>query len=185
MAVTPSNMLPIGTEAPDFRLKDAISGEMMGLKEISGDEGTVVMFLCAHCPYVKHLEVEISFVAEKYQKKGIAFVAICSNDVDKYPDDAPEKLAEQAEENDFDFPYLIDETQEVAKAYMAACTPDFYLFDHAMKCVYRGRFDASTPGNEEPVTGEDLREAMDQLLSGEAIYEDQKPSMGCNIKWKG
>ncbi len=184
MAVTPSTMMPLGTQAPDFNILDVISGEKKTLNDIKGEKGLVVMFICAHCPYVKHLEEEIAFVSEKYQRKGIGFVAISSNDAAAYPDDAPEKLLEQAEENDFDFPYLYDRTQEVAKAYEAACTPDFFLFDADLKCVYRGRFDASTPGNEEPVTGEDLREAMDQLLDGASVYEDQKPSMGCNIKWR-
>lgn len=184
MAVTPSNMMDLGTEAPGFELLDVISGSKKTLNDVRGESGTVIMFICAHCPYVKHLEEEIAFVSEKYQKKQIAFVAISSNDVEAYPDDAPEMLKEQAEENDFDFPYLYDETQEVAKSYLAACTPDFFLFDKDLKCVYRGRFDGSTPGNEEPVNGEDLREAMDQLLADEPIFENQKPSMGCNIKWK-
>ncbi len=184
MAVTPSTMLPLGTKAPDFELVDVLTDEMKTLADVRGKEGLVVMFICAHCPYVKHLEEEIAFVAEKYEKKGIGFVAISSNDIVSHPGDSLENLKIQAEEIDFEFPYLYDETQEVAKAYQAACTPDFYLFDADLKCVYRGRFDGSTPGNEEPVTGEDLREAMDQLLTGEPVYEDQKPSMGCNIKWK-
>lgn len=184
MAVTPSTMMPLGTVAPPFDLLDVVSSQSKTLDDVKGKEGLVVMFICAHCPYVKHLEEELAFVAEKYQRKEIGFVAISSNDVANYPDDSPEKLKEQAEDNDFDFPYLYDESQEVAKAYQAACTPDFYLFDMDLKCVYRGRFDASTPGNDEPVTGEDLREAMDQLLAGEEVYDDQKPSMGCNIKWK-
>lgn len=184
MAVTPSNMMPLGTIAPNFDLLDVTSGANKTLDDVKGDSGLVVMFICAHCPYVKHLEEEISFVAEKYERKGVGFVAISANDVENHPDDAPAMLKEQAEDNDFEFPYLYDESQEVAKAYQAACTPDFYLFDAELKCVYRGRFDGSTPGNDEPVTGEDLREAMDQLLNGEPVYEDQKPSMGCNIKWK-
>lgn len=184
MALTPSMMMPLGTTAPDFELLDVMSEEVVALKDIKGKEGTVIMFICPHCPYVKHLEEEISFVSEKYQKKGIAFIAISSNDIEKYPEDSPEMMREQAEDNDFDFPYLFDESQEVAKAYDAACTPDFYLFDKDLKCVYRGRFDGSTPGNDEPVSGEDLREAMDQLLAEEPINEDQKASMGCNIKWK-
>jgi peroxiredoxin len=179
-----STMMPLGTVAPDFNLKDAISGKHVSLSDVRGEVGTVVMFLCAHCPYVKHLEEEIGFVAEKYQHKGIGFVAVCSNDVVKSPADAPEFLKEQAENNDFDFPYLIDETQQVARAYGAACTPDFFLFDGEMKCVYRGRFDAATPGNIEPVTGDELKDAMDSLLEGEAIFGDQKPSIGCSIKWK-
>jgi len=184
MAVTPSNMMALGTEAPAFDLTDVISGENKTLGDVKGEKGLVVMFICAHCPYVKHLEEEIAFVSEKYQRKGVGFVAISSNDVENYPGDSPEKLAEQAEKHDFDFPYLFDESQKVAKSYKAECTPDFYLFDADLKCVYRGRFDASTPGNEEPVTGEDLREAMDQLIDGVEVYQDQKPSMGCNIKWR-
>lgn len=184
MAATPSTMLPLGTSAPDFTLTDAISGKQRSLADVRGEAGLVVMFICAHCPYVKHIEEEIAFVAEKYQHRGIGFVAICSNDAEKYPDDAPDKLREQAEEQDFDFPYLVDETQEVAKAFQAACTPDFYLFDKDLKLVYRGRFDAATPGNDEPVTGDELKDAMDSLLEGEPIFEDQKPSIGCNIKWK-
>lgn len=176
--------MPLGTTAPDFNLVDVISGDEKTLEDVMGDKGLVVVFLSAHCPYVKHLEEEIGFVAEKYQIKGIGFVGISSNDVSAYPDDAPDKLVEQAEENDFDFPYLYDETQEVAKAYDAACTPDFFLFDNDYKCVYRGRFGAATPGNDEPVTGDELKDAMNSLLEGEAIFEDQKPSMGCNIKWK-
>jgi len=177
-------MLPLGTIAPSFDLRDVISGENKTVKEVIGEEGLVVMFLSAHCPYVKHLEEEISFVAEKYQHKGIGFVAISSNNVESHPDDAPEKLRAQADEQGFEFPYLYDESQEVAKAYQAACTPDFYLFDKELKCVYRGRFDAATPGNDEPVTGDELKDAMDSLLDEEPIFEEQKPSMGCNIKWK-
>jgi len=177
-------MLPLGTIAPGFDLQDVISGENKTVKEVIGEEGLVVMFLSAHCPYVKHLEEEISFVAEKYQHKGIGFVAISSNNVESHPEDAPEKLQEQADEQGFEFPYLYDESQEVAKAYQAACTPDFYLFDKELKCVYRGRFDAATPGNDEPVTGDELKDAMDSLLDEEPIFEEQKPSMGCNIKWK-
>lgn len=185
MAVTPSSMLPLGTIAPDFNLPDVISGKNMTLKDVRGEEGTVVMFICAHCKYVKHIEEEIAFVAEKYQHKGIGFVAISANDITEYPDDAPDKLREQAEDQDFDFPYLYDESQQVAKAYQAECTPDFYLFDKDLKLVYRGRFDAATPGNIEPVTGDELKDAMDSLLDGEPIFEDQKPSIGCNIKWRG
>jgi len=184
MAKTPSNMMPLGTPAPAFNLPDVISGENKTLEDVKGEKGLVVMFICAHCPFVKHIEEEIAFVAEKYEHRGIGFVAISANNVETHPDDAPDKLKEQAEKNDFEFPYLYDETQEVAKAYDAACTPDFYLFDHELKCVYRGRFDSSTPGNDEPVTGEDLKAAMDSLLDGEPIFDDQKPSIGCNIKWK-
>ena len=184
MAVTPSNMMALGTQAPDFTLPDVVEGKNKSLGDLKGEEGTVIMFICAHCPYVKHLEEEIAFVSERYLKKGIAFIAISSNDVANYPVDAPELLKEQAEYNDFMFPYLYDESQETAKNYDAACTPDFYLFDKSLKCAYRGRFDSSTPGNDLPVTGDDLREAMDLLLNGDEISADQHPSMGCNIKWK-
>lgn len=177
-------MMPLGTIAPEFDLPDVISGKNKTIEDVIREQGLVVMFLSAHCPYVKHLEEEISFVAEKYQHKGIGFVAISSNNVESHPDDAPDKLKEQAGEQGFEFPYLYDESQEVAKAYQAACTPDFYLFDKELKCVYRGRFDAATPGNDEPVTGDELKDAMDSLLEGEPIFEEQKPSMGCNIKWK-
>ena len=184
MSLVHSSMMPIGTLAPDFELPDVVSGQIKRRKDVKGDNGLVVMFICAHCPYVIHIQEEIAFMAEKYQLKGIGFAAISANDVASYPEDAPEKLKEQAEEQDFNFPYLYDETQEVAKAYAAACTPDFYLFNEKMECVYRGRFDAATPGNDEPVTGDELKDAMDSLLEEEPIFEDQKPSMGCNVKWK-
>lgn len=184
MALTESSMIPLGTEAPDFSLKDAISGETKTLADVKSEKGLVVMFICAHCPYVKHIEEEIEVISHQYVKHGIGFVAICSNDAENYPEDAPEKLVEQAENCDFNFPYLVDETQEVAKAYQAVCTPEFYLFDEALKCVYRGRFDESTPGNNEPVSGEELKEAIENLLEGEPPLEVQHPSAGCNIKWK-
>ena len=184
MSQTTSTMMSLGTSAPKFDLPDVISGENKTLEDVLGDAGLVVMFLCAHCPYVKHLEEEIAFVAEKYQHKGIGFVAISSNDIVSYPADAPEKLKAQAEEQGFDFPYLYDESQAVAKAYDATCTPDFFLFNKGLKCVYRGRFDAATPGSDEPVTGDELKDAMDSLLDAEPIFENQKPSMGCSIKWK-
>ena len=177
-------MMPLGTLAPDFKLLDVISGQIKTLENVRGDRGLVVMFICAHCPYVIHIQEEVAFIAEKYQIKGIGFVAISSNDVSGHPEDSPDKLKQQAEEQDFEFPYLYDESQEVAKSYQAACTPDFYLFDEKLACVYRGRFDAATPGNDEPVTGDELKDAMDSLLEEEPVFEDQKPSMGCNIKWK-
>ena len=177
-------MMALGSQAPDFKLLDVTSGKIKSLADVRGDRGLVVMFICVHCPYVIHLQEEIAFVAEKYQTKGIGFVAISSNDVANYPEDAPEFMREQAEDQDFDFPYLYDETQEVAKAYDAACTPDFYLFDKNLKLVYRGRFDASSPGNDEPVSGDELRQAMNALILGEPITSDQRPSIGCNIKWK-
>lgn len=184
MARTPSNMLPLGTKAPDFELLDTISDQPLCLSEIKGDKGTVVMFICNHCPFVVHVNPEITRLAGEYQQKGINFIAISSNDVENYPQDAPHLMKEKAKEEGYPFPYLYDETQEVAKAYDAACTPDFYLFDTDLKLVYRGQLDNSRPGNGLPLTGEDLRKAMDALLAGMAIDPEQKPSLGCNIKWK-
>lgn len=184
MTATSSNMMSLGTQAPDFDLLDVISGENKTLEDLRGEYGLVVMFICAHCPYVQNIEEEISVVAQQYMKQKIGFVAISSNDATAYPDDAPDGLKDQAEEFDFHFPYLYDETQEVAKAYQAACTPDFYLFDEDMKCVYRGRFDSSTPGNAEPVSGDDLVQAMELHLDDMPPLEQQLPSMGCDIKWK-
>lgn len=184
MAETPSKMLPLGTKAPDFNLHDTCTGKNKSLQDLKSDKGTVIMFICNHCPYVKHLQSKLVEVAKKYQKQGISFIAISSNDVVNYPADSPEKMKLEAEKNGYTFPYLYDETQQVAKAYQAACTPDFYLFDGDLKCVYRGCFDDSTPGNGRPVTGKDLSEALDDLLSGKVISSDQKPSVGCNIKWK-
>ncbi len=184
MALTPSTMMPLGTDAPDFNLTDVITNKNRSLADVRGEEGLVVMFICAHCPYVKNIEEELGIVARHYQHLGVGFVGISSNDVENYPEDNPEGLKLQAEKHGFDFPYLYDETQEVAKAYDAACTPDFYLFDADLKCVYRGRFDESTPGNNEPVTGEDLSEAIDALIDGQPALKEQLPSIGCNIKWK-
>ncbi|MEZ4971317.1 MAG: thioredoxin family protein [Flavobacteriaceae bacterium] len=184
MANTPSNMLPLGTIAPHFELLDTTSDQQKSLQNIKGNKGTVIMFICNHCPFVKHLNAEIAKTAIQYQTKDISFIAISSNDVDNYPQDAPHLMTLISREQMYSFPYLYDESQEVAKAYDAACTPDFYLFDADLKLVYRGQFDDSRPGNGIPVTGIDLKTAMDALLSGNAISEIQKPSMGCNIKWK-
>ncbi len=185
MAATPSNMLALDTKAPDFKLLDTVSGKEKTFTDIKGDKGTVVMFICNHCPYVLHVNDEIVRIANEYQPKGIGFVAISSNDVENYPQDAPELMTEQAKKTGYTFPYLYDETQETAKAYKAACTPDFYVFDKNDKLVYRGRLDESTPKNNEPLTGKDLRKALDLLLEGKRIPdEEQKPSIGCNIKWK-
>ena len=183
MARTPSNMLPLGTSAPDFSLTDSVTEQERSLQEIKGEKGTVVMFICNHCPFVIHVNPEISKMAKEYQSKGIHFVAISSNDIVNYPQDAPHLMKQKAHEEDYTFPYLYDETQEVAKAYDAACTPDFYLFDADLKLAYRGQLDDSRPGNGIPLTGSDLRGAMNALLSGSKIDEDQKPSIGCNIKW--
>lgn len=184
MARTPSNMLPLGTMAPAFSLLNPVTGETQTLDELKSDRGTVIVFMCNHCPFVLHVIEDFVKLAKEYQEKGLSFIAINANDVEKYPDDSPENMKKFAEEKKFSFPYLFDETQEVAKAYDAACTPDFYLFDGDLKCVYRGQLDDSRPGNDVPVTGKDLRKAMDQVLRGEKVFEDQKPSLGCNIKWK-
>jgi len=184
MAAMESAMMPLGTQAPAFELPDVIEEKLVSLDNLKIEKGLVVMFICAHCPYVQHIQEELAFLAEKYSIKGIQFVGISSNNIDTHPEDAPHKLKKQAEEFEFNFPYLFDESQEVAMAYGAVCTPDFFLFDTHLKCVYRGRFDGSTPGNEEPVTGVDLKEALEALIDGESINPDQKPSMGCSIKWK-
>lgn len=184
MARTPSNMLPLGTKAPDFELMDTVSDKKLSLKDVKGEKGTVTMFICNHCPFVIHVNPEITNLAKEYQQKGIGFVAISSNDVENYPQDAPHLMKEKAKEANYTFPYLYDETQKVAKAYDAACTPDFYLFDPNLNLVYRGQLDDSRPGNNVPLTGNNLRKAIDALLNGDSIDPDQKPSLGCNIKWK-
>ena len=178
-------MLPLGTKAPDFELPDTISGKPCRLRDISaGMKGTVVMFICNHCPYVIHIQEEMVRLAHEYMDKGVAFVAISANDVDNYPADSPALMKERAQELGFRFPYLYDERQQVAKAYQAACTPDFYVFDRELACVYRGRMDDATPGNGRPVTGVDLRSALDAMLADRPVDAAQLPSMGCNIKWK-
>ncbi len=184
MALTESKMLALGTKAPDFTLPDTVSGKELSLSDIASDKATVIMFLCNHCPYVIHVNPEIVRLAEEYQKKGVSFVGISSNDVEKYPQDGPQKMKEKAEELGYPFPYLYDESQEVARAYDAACTPDFYVIDGDGKLVYRGRLDGSRPGNNEPLSGKDLRTALDAILAGEPVPERQYPSAGCNIKWK-
>lgn len=184
MAATPSTMLPLGTLAPDFYLLDVVSGEIKSLEQLKSSVGTIVMFVCNHCPYVKHILPTLVGLVNEYKNKGIITIAINSNDVKNYPEDSPEKMKQLAAELGNPFAYLYDETQEVAKAYQAACTPDFYLFDGDLKCVYRGRFDGSTPKNDQPVTGSDLKKALDELLSNHSILENQLPSIGCNIKWK-
>ncbi|MBN1301792.1 MAG: thioredoxin family protein [Melioribacteraceae bacterium] len=184
MANTPSNMIPLGTVAPDFRLFDTVSGTEKSLSEIQAESATVIMFLCNHCPFVKHITRGLVKIVEEYASEKISFAGISSNDVVNYPEDSPEKMRTTAEKVGYSFPYLYDETQEVAKAYDAACTPDFYVFDNNLKLVYRGQMDDSRPGNGVEVTGKDLRNALDCILNGEEINPDQKPSMGCNIKWK-
>ena len=184
MAIEESSRMPLGSLASEFNLLDVVSGKPFTLKEVRRKHGLVVMFLCAHCPYVKSIEKEIAIVAKKYLCSEIGFVGISSNDSLAYPEDSLEKLKEQAEKAAFCFPYLFDETQEVAKAYQAACTPDFYLFDEHLKGVYHGRFDTSTIGNSKPVSGDSLMEAIDTQLRKEPPVQPQYPSIGCSIKWK-
>lgn len=184
MARTESTMLELGTEAPDFALTDVVTGETVRRDEFRGKKALLVMFICTHCPYVKHIEKGLAALGADYEGKPIGIVAISSNDAEMYPDDSPAGLKKQAQTMGFRFPYLYDETQDVARAYKAACTPDLYLFDGDMRLVYRGQFDASRPGNDVPVTGENLRAAIDDVLAGKAIPTDQRPSIGCNIKWK-
>ncbi|MDT0557260.1 thioredoxin family protein [Ichthyenterobacterium sp. W332] len=184
MARTPSNMIPLGTKAPDFNLLDTVSHQHKSLGELKGGQGTVIMFICNHCPFVIHVNPELVKLANDYNAKGVSFIAISSNDVDNYPQDGPELMTKNAIENNYPFPYLYDETQEVAKAYDAACTPDLYLFNTDLELVYRGQLDDSRPGNGIPVTGKDMRYALDRILQGKAISAAQKPSIGCNIKWK-
>ncbi len=185
MTLVASTMLSHGTEAPDFSLPDVVSGETVTLKSSAGPKGLLVMFICRHCPYVKHIEQELARIGKDYADSGVGIVAISSNEIDGYPDDAPDKLKVQAEDLGFVFPYCYDETQETARAFTASCTPDFFLFDADLKLVYRGQFDDSRPGNDLPVSGLDVRVALDDLLAGrEPTRREQKPSIGCNIKWK-
>ena len=183
MAVTPSTMLPLGTKAPHFRLPDP-QGKWVSSDDFEDAPALLVAFICNHCPFVKHIRSEFAELAQEYQARGVGIVGINSNDLVISPDDRPEKMAEEAKQIGYVFPYLFDETQEVAKAYRAACTPDLYLFDRKGLLVYRGQFDNSRPGNGIPVTGEDLRSALDTVLAGHAVSPDQKPSIGCNIKWR-
>ena len=184
MALTETTQIPLGSKAPDFSLPDAVSGRIMSLDDLMGKNGTLVMFICNHCPFVVHIRSKLVELAEKYKEKGIQFIAISSNDADNYPADAPEFMKELALSMSFPFPYLHDESQVVAKAYNAACTPDFSLFDSDSKCVYRGRLDGSKPGNGVPLTGVDLTAALDAMLRGQPNLVNQLPSVGCNIKWK-
>jgi len=184
MVLTPTTPIPLGFKAPDFTLPEPISGKDVSLHELASEKGTVIMFICNHCPYVKHVIKGIVELTNDYIPKGISFIAINSNDAENYPDDSPEKMKEEAARLGFQFPYLYDESQDVAKAYSAACTPDFNIFDGDLKCVYRGQLDDSRPGNNIPVSGKDIRQALDKLLAGKKISEDQVPSVGCNIKWK-
>ena len=184
MALVESHMMALGTSAPAFSLKDVVSGKMINSNSMGSVNGTVIMFICNHCPYVIHVRDQLVKLANDYQSKGIQFIAINSNDVNNYPDDSPDNMIKIAKEFNYPFPYCFDESQSVAKAYDAACTPDFFVFDGQSACVYRGRLDGSTPGNDVPLTGEDLRHTLDALLSGNPINDEQIPSMGCSIKWK-
>jgi len=184
MALTESTMLQLGTTAPDFALPDVVTGKTMQRDDFRGQKALLVIFICTHCPYVKHMEKGLAKLGQDYAGKPVGIVAISSNDAESYPDDSPAGLKKQAEAQGFGFPYLYDETQAVARAYKAACTPDIYLFDADFKLVYRGQFDRSRPGNGIPVTGEDLRAALDTVLAGKPPLVEQQPSIGCNIKWR-
>jgi peroxiredoxin len=180
----PSTMLALGTKAPDFELPDVVTGRTVSVRDFDPKRALLVMFICRHCPYVRHVRSELARLGRDFADSELAIVAISSNDPTEYPEDAPESLAEEAREAGYAFPYLFDETQEVAKAYTAACTPDFFLFDTDRALVYRGQLDASRPSNSLPVTGADLRAAIDAVLSGAPIADDQRASIGCSIKWR-
>jgi len=184
MALTPSTMLPLGTTAPPFALPDVVSGKTISHETFRGRPALLVMFICNHCPYVKHVRAELAKLGRDLAERNVGVVAISSNDPAAYPDDSPEKMAIEAREAGYSFPYLFDADQSVAAAYRAACTPDFFLFDGQQRLVYRGQLDGSRPGNGIPVTGRDLRAAVDAVLAGKPVSEDQTPSIGCNIKWK-
>jgi len=184
MALTASNEFTLGKQAPDFNLLNTINGDFLTLENAKGEKGTVIMFICNHCPFVIHVNKELVKMANEYQLKGIRFIAISANDIVKYPEDAPALMTQLAKDENYPFPYLYDETQEVAKAYDAACTPDFYVFDSNLKAVYHGQLDAARPGNGKPVTGSDIRKSMNHLLENKAVLENQQPSMGCGIKWR-
>lgn len=184
MARTPSAMTPLGKKASDFILPDTVSGNELSLLQLKGKIATVIMFICNHCPFVKHVNPELVKLANDYKSKGVSFIAISSNDVSAYPQDGPEHMKLVAKQQHYPFPYLYDATQEVAIAYEAACTPDFFIYDEDMILAYRGQLDDSRPGNDKPLTGADIRHALEQLLKGEPVTEDQKPSIGCNIKWR-
>jgi peroxiredoxin len=177
-------MLPLGTQAPDFSLPDTLSGKILSLGELASKKATLIMFICNHCPFVKFINEELVSLAKTYQDKGISVIAISSNDVENYPEDSPEKMAEYAKELGYTFPYLYDESQSVAKAYEAACTPDFYIFDGDLSLVYRGQLDDSRPDNGISPSGADIRAALDAILSGQSVNAEQTPSLGCNIKWR-
>ena len=183
MALIESNPFPTGTLAPDFKLLDTVSGKNLSLSSAKGEKGTVIMFICNHCPFVIHVNEELVRLTNDYLNKGVGFVAVSSNSVKTHPQDGPEFMTEHAKKMGYPFPYLYDETQEIAASYDAACTPDFYIFDANLKSVYHGQLDSSRPGNEIPVTGGDMRKSLDNLLTGTSPLENQKPSIGCSIKW--
>lgn len=183
MAVTPSTMLPLGTSAPDFRLLST-DGTQVALQDFAGKSALLVMFLCNHCPFVKHLREALAEMARTYQGQGLGIVAISSNDPVAYPADSLQKMVEEKQSAGYEFPYLFDATQEVAKSYRAACTPDFFLFDSQQQLVYRGQFDDSRPGDGKAITGRDLKQAIDAVLAGRSVSSEQRPSIGCNIKWR-
>ena len=185
MSATESTMLPLGTLAPKFMLVEPSTGQIRSLDELKSEKATLVMFICNHCPFVKHVNPQLVALANDYLPQGVSIIAISSNDVESYPDDSPIKMAETAQRLGYPFPYLYDDTQDVARAYHAACTPDFFLFDGTMKLVYRGQLDSSRPSNSIPVDGSDLRRAINAVLAGKKVDEHQQPSIGCNIKWKG
>ena len=184
MVMTPSSMMPLGTKAPNFKLVDVVSDKTLTLTELKGEKATVIIFMCNHCPYVIHVLNQLVSLNKDYQNRGISFISISSNDVQNYPEDSPQKMKDLAEGLGNPFPYLFDETQEIAKAYSAACTPDFFIFDKGLGCVYRGQLDDSRPGNNNPVTGQDIRSALDNIIVENKIDPNQKPSIGCNIKWR-
>ena len=184
MVLTPSTMLSLGTQAPDFRLPDVVSDQIISLANFEDKTALLLMFICCHCPFVKHIQQEIAKLGQDYQDQSLGIIAISANDISKYPDDSPENIKLMAQKLGFNFPFCYDETQEVAKSYTAACTPDFFLFNNLRKLVYRGQFDDSRPSNQIPVTATDLRQAIDYVLADKLIDFAQKPSIGCNIKWK-
>lgn len=184
MARTPSKMVPLGFKAPKFELYDVITENILKSKDLFGSKATLLMFICNHCPFVKYVNKQIVKISKLYSNSGIKFIAISSNDVINYPEDSPELMKEVAKTQGYSFPYLYDETQEVAKSYDAACTPDFFVFDHNHKLVYRGQLDDSRPGNDIPLTGKDIKEVFESILNSRTISTHQKPSIGCNIKWK-
>ncbi len=183
MVKTASTMMPLGSIAPDFSLPD-LDGTTKSLASLKGPKATLIVFMCNHCPFVKHVAPQLASIAKDYRSKGVAMIGISSNDITTHPDDSPAKMKEEAALRGYEFPYLYDESQEVARAYRAACTPDFFLFDAELKLAYRGQLDDSRPQSEKPLTGKDLREALDALVDGRPVSENQKPSIGCNIKWK-